>query len=77
MGPVPLPLEELARSGVWPIFSMKTALYRLFGFEARSPRKSTEADSLWLDSGQHPKSLMTPGYYAYIGSSSLGWGQDG
>ena len=42
-----------------------------------APRKSTEADSLWLDSGQHPRCLMTTGYYAYIGSSSLGWDQDG
>ena len=37
-----------------------------------APRKSTGVDSLWLDSGRHPKSLMTTGYHAYIGSSSLG-----
>ena len=38
-----------------------------------APRKSTEVDTLWLDSGRHPKCFMTTGYYAYIGSSSLGW----
>ena len=75
MGPVPLPLGELARkSGFWPIFSMKTALYRLFGFEARSPKEEHRVKQLWLDSGWYPKCLMTTGYYAYIGSSSLGWG---
>ena len=47
------------------------------GLRLEAPRKSTDADSLWLDSGWHPKCLMTTGYYAYIGSSSLGWGQDG
>ena len=44
------------------------------GLRLEAPRKSTRVDSLWLDSGRHPKCLMTTGYYAYIGSSSLGWG---
>ena len=47
------------------------------GLRLEAPRKSTGVDSLWLDSGWHPKCLMTTSYYAYIGSSSLGWGQDG
>ena len=42
------------------------------GLKLEAPRKSTGVDSLWLDSGQHPKCLMTTGYYAYVGSSSLG-----
>ena len=47
------------------------------GLRLEAPMKSTGVDSLWLDSGRHPKCLMTTGYYAYIGSSSLGWDQDG
>ena len=43
------------------------------GLRLEAPRKSTGVDSLWLDSGWHPRCLMTTGYYAYIGSSSLGW----
>ena len=40
MGLIPLSLGELAqKSGFWPIFSMKTALYRLFEFEARGPKE--------------------------------------
>ena len=43
------------------------------GSRLEAARKSTGVDSLWLDSGRHSKCLMTAGYYAYIGSSSLGW----
>ena len=43
------------------------------GLRLEAPRKSTGVVSLWLD----PRCLMTTGYYAYIGSSSLGWDQDG
>ena len=46
------------------------------GLRLEAPMKSTGVDSLWLGSGRHPKCLMTTGYYVYIGSSSLGWGQD-
>ena len=47
------------------------------GSRLEAPRKSTGVDSLWLDSGWHPRCLMTTGYYAYIGSSSWAWCQDG
>ena len=47
------------------------------GLRLEAPRKSTGVDSLWLDSGRHPRCLMTTDYYAYIGSSPWAWCQDG
>ena len=60
-----------------PILAGKLLSIAFSGLRLEAPMKSTGVDSLWLDSGRHPKCLMTTGYYAYIGSSSLGWGQDG
>ena len=75
-GPNPLTLGGVSPEKV--VFLAGKLLSIAFsGLRLEAPRKSTGVDSLWLDSGRHPKCLMTTGYYAYIGSSSLGWGQDG
>ena len=60
-----------------PILAGKLLSIAFSGLRLEAPRKSTGADSLWLDSGRHSKCLMTTDYYASLGSSSLGWGQDG
>ena len=79
IGPSPLTLGGVSPEKVvlGQFLAGKLLSIAFSGSRLEAPRKSTGADSLWLDSGRHPKSLMTTGYYAYIGSSSLGWGQDG
>ena len=75
IGPSPLTLGELAqKKWFWPILVGKLLSIAFSGSRLEAPRKSTGVDSLWLDSGRHPRYLMTTGYYAYIG---IGWGQDG
>ena len=78
IGPSPLTLGGVSPEKV--VFSQflagKLLSIAFSGLRLEAPRKSTRVDSLWLDSGWHPKCLMTTGCYAYIGSSSLGWGQD-
>ena len=49
-----------------PILAGKLLSVAFSGLTLEAPRKSTEVDSLWLDPGRHPKSLMTTGYYVYI-----------
>ena len=77
-GPGPFALEGVSpEEAVLPILAGKLLSIAFSSLRLEAPRKSTGVDSLWLGSGRHPKSLMTTGYYAYIGSSSLGWCQDG
>ena len=60
MGPIPLPLGELAQiSGFGPILAGKLLSIAFSGLRLEAPRKSTGVDSLWLDSGWHPRRLMT------------------
>ena len=56
-----------------PLLAGKLLSIAFSGLRLEAPRKSTGADSLWLDSGWHPRCLMTTGYEAYIVPSSLGW----
>ena len=78
-GPSPFTLGGVSPEKVvsLPILAGKLLSIAFSRLRLEAPRKSTGVDSLWLDSGRHLKCLMTTGYYAYIGSSSLGWGQDG
>ena len=72
LGPVPLPLGEVARrSSFLDNLAGKLLSIAFSGLRLEAPRKSTGVDSLWLDSGRHLKCLMTTGYDVYIGSSSL------
>ena len=77
-GPSPFTLGEIAQKWFFgTILAEKLLSIAFSGSRLEAPRKSTGVDSLWLDSGWHPRSLMTTGYYAYIVPSSLGWRQDG
>ena len=78
IGPSPLTLGGVSPEKVvsLPLLAGKL-LYRLFGFEARSPKEEHRGRQPLAGFRVHPKCLMTTGYEAYIGSSSLGWGQDG
>ena len=75
-GPSPPILGELAQKK-WVFLAGKLLSIAFSGLRLEALRKSTEAGSLWLDSGRHPRCLMTTGYYAYIVLSSLAWCQDG
>jgi len=77
LGPIPLPLGELAQKkwffefGV-PILRGKLLSIAFLGLRLEATRKSTGVDSLWLDLKWHRRCLMTTGYYAYTVPSSLG-----
>ena len=48
----------------WGFLAGKLLSIAFSGLRLEAPRKSTGVDSLWLDSGWHPRCLMTTGYYA-------------
>ena len=79
VGPSPLTLGGVSPEKVvlGQFLAGKLLSIAFSSLRLEAPRKSTGVDRLWLDSGWHRRYLMTTGYYAYIGSSSLGWDQDG
>ena len=68
-GPSPLTFGGVSpeKVGFGPLLAGKLLSIAYSGLRLEAPRKSTGVDSLWLDSGQHSRCLMTTGYYTYIG----------
>ena len=69
IGPSPLTLGGVSPEkvgGFGSILAGKLLSIAFSGSRPEAPRKSTEVDSLWLDSGRHPRCLMTTGYYAHM-----------